>query len=190
MIRRLIVSAVCILVLFSFCQGSLADERVVFVDMERLFSEFDKTKMADNQLKKQAQEFAEERQKMIDEATDLRDEVNELRAQASDEALSEEAREDTKKQAEDKLVDFRKKEEEIKQFNKLRAKQLEDQGKRMRENIVEEITSTVVRYARNNGYIAVVDSSAQSMNSISTVLYVDSRYDVTDAIIALLNGSD
>lgn len=187
MIARLTIATMAALVLMAFCQGAMADERIVFVDMERLFNEFDKTKMADSQLKKQAQEFAEERQKMIDAATALRDEFNELRSQAGDEALNEEAREEKKQQAEEKLVEFRNKEQEINEFNKLRAKQLEDQGKRMRENIVEEISSTVTRYARNNGYIAVIDSSAKSINSISTVLYVDSRYDVTDAIIALLN---
>ncbi len=171
----------------SFAVTATALERVVFINMERVFTEFDKTQMADAQLKRQAREFAEERDVMVREAEAIRDEFNELRSQAMDEALSEAAQEELKAAAEDKLVEFRQKEQEINEFNQLRAKQLEDQGRRMRENIVTEIQSVINRHARNNNHIAVIDSSAQSLNAIDTVLYVDSRYDITEEIIAILN---
>jgi outer membrane protein len=188
--RNLTMMLFATMLLVGSLASARADERIVFVNMEKVFEEFDKTKLADAQLKKQAREFAQERETMIQEANKLRDEFNELRSQGADEALSEEAREEKKASAEDALIKFREKEQEINEFNRLRAKQLEDQGKRMRENIVEEISSTITRYARNNGYIAVLDSSAQSMNAIDTVIYVDSRYDVTADIIALLNKTE
>lgn len=190
MMKRCVCFIAFAIVLFGLVGAAQAVEGIVFVDMEKVFNEYDKTQMADSQLKKQAKKFSEERQEMIAEVEELREQFNTLRQEARDEALSEEAREEKKKEAEDTLVELRKKEDEIKEFNKLRSKQLEDQGKRMRESIVEEIANTISKYARNEGYRAVVDSSAKSMNAIDSVMYVDSRYDVTDEVIGLLNQTE
>ncbi len=179
----------CVIAIFAVCAAGSAhaDERIVFVDMERVFNEYDKTQMADAQLKKQAEKFAEERDVMIAEVKKIQEECDELRASAMDEALSENAREEKSRLAEERLIEVQQKKDEVKRFSQLRSKQLEDQGKRMRKNIVEEIDHTVSTFARNNGFIAVIDSSAKSINAIKVVMYVDSRYDVTDDVIVLLN---
>lgn len=184
---RRFISFIVVAMVFAAINSADALERVAFIDMERVFQEFHKTQLADAQLKRQAREFAQERDVLVQAAEALRDEHNELRSQAMDPAISDEAREELMEQVEDKLVEFREKENEINEFNQLRAKQLEDQGRRMRENIVEEIQSVINRHARNSNHIAVIDSSAQSMNAIDVVLFVDSRYDITDEIIQILN---
>ncbi len=185
---RKFISFIAVALVFSAIQSADALERIAFIDMERVFQEFHKTQLADAQLKRQAREFAQERDVLVEQAEALRDEHNELRSQAMDPAISDEAREDIMVQVEEKLVEFREKENEINEFNQLRAKQLEDQGRRMRENIVEEIQSVINRYARNNNHIAVIDSSSQSLNAIDVVLFVDTRYDITDDVIELLNN--
>ena len=89
--------------------------------------------------------------------------------------------------AEEKLVELREQESTIRRFDESRRKQLEDQGRRMRKRIVEEIQSLIRTYARNEGIYAVLDISGQSLNGIPLVLYADNRVDITDDILEQLN---
>jgi Skp family chaperone for outer membrane proteins len=75
----------------------------------------------------------------------------------------------------------------IRRFDETRRKQLEDQSRRMRQRIVEEITQTVEQYARDKGLLSVVDSSGHSLNGVPVVLFADAKLDITDEIIDLLN---
>lgn len=164
-----------------------AESQVVFVSMERTFAEFYKTKLADEQLKKQAEEFNTERKKLTTDLEKFQEEFNVLREESQDVALSEDARAQKRNAAEEKLVELRDMETRIRRFDEARQKQLDDQSRRMRKRIVEEIRATIQTYARTQGYRAVLDSSAMSLNGVETLLYTDVKGDITDAVIEMLN---
>ncbi len=164
-----------------------ATGRTVFLDLERVFSSFNKTQAADAQLKRQAEEFNEERRKMIAELQAMDEEHTTLREEALNEALSPQVRQARETDAEEKLAELRAKEDQIRRFDELRTKQLEDQGRRMRRNIVEEVRTRITEYSRDQGYVAVIDASGQSLNGVPNVLYFDPRHDITDEVIDLLN---
>ncbi len=163
------------------------DTRIVFINLDRVFNEFYKTQLADAQLKEQAEEFNEERSRLIAEYENLTERFNEAREAAQDSALSETVRSERRNEAETLLVEVREFEGRIQNFDQTRRQQLEEQGRRMRSRIVDEIQEEIRRYARSQGYQAVIDSSGQSLNAIESVLYVESRLDIADAIIELLN---
>jgi outer membrane protein len=167
--------------------GAWAQDRIVFADLERVFNEFDKTQLADAQLKKQAGEFQQEREGMVEELETMRERFNVIREEARNEALSESVRTERRNEYEEMALEIKELEVKIRRYDELRAKQLEDQGRRMRKGIVEEIQTAIQSIARQNGYAAVLDRSGQSLNGIEAVLYVDPRYDITDAVIAELN---
>jgi len=164
-----------------------ADEPIVFVNMERAFSEFYKTKLADEQLKKQAEEFNEERKKLTADFEKLQEQFNILRDEAQNTALSEDARALKRSAAEEKLIETRDTETRIRRFDEARQKQLDDQTRRMRKRIVDEIRTVIQTYARTQGLSTVIDSSGQSFNGVELVLYQDVRSDITDAILEQLN---
>jgi len=174
-----------------FCAATLvgraADQKMVFINLDRAFNEFHKTKLADAQLKEQAEEFNEERRKLIADFEKLQEEFNALRDAAQDTALSEAVKTTKRDEAEDKLVELREFENRIRRFDEARRKQLDDQSRRMRKRIVDEILQTAQNYARVQGYQAVLDSSAQSMNGVEVVVYLDTRLDITDQVLDQLN---
>lgn len=164
-----------------------ADVKIAVVNLDRAFSEYYKTKLADAQLKQQADEFNEERKKLIDEYDKLQQEFNKLRDEAQNIALSETVRSAKRDEAEDKLIELRDYESRIRRFDETRRKQLDDQSRRMRKRLVDEILQTVNNYAKVQGFQLVMDSSAQSLNGVEAVLYVDPKLDITDDVLTELN---
>lgn len=167
--------------------GQALDGRIVFVNLDEVFNEFYKTKLADAQLKEQAEEFSEERGKLVEEYEGLNERFTAAREAAQDVALSEDARNRQRNEAEELLIEIRDFEARIQRFDTTRRQQLEEQGRRMRTRIVSEIQEEIRRYARSQGFHAVIDSSGQSLNAVEMVLYVDSRIDITAAILDILN---
>jgi outer membrane protein len=164
-----------------------ADTRIVFVNMDRIFNEFYKTKLADTQLKEQASQVMDERKKLQSDFEKLQADFNKLRDDAQNAALTEEVRAQRRTSAEEKLVEVRDYEQKIRRFDDTRRKQMEDQSRRMRKRIVDEIRDTIQTYARNQMFSAVLDTSGQTLNGIETVLYTEPRMDVTGEIIDVLN---
>ena len=189
------ISSVGLFLMLALCllpaAGSFAAEQtIVFVDMNKLFDGFYKTKVADGKLKERADEFNDERKGIVDDAKKLEDEFNALREDAQNTALSSEVREQKRNQAEDKLIEIREYESKLRRFDESRKKQLDDQSRRMRKDIVEEIRTAIQTYARSQGVSAVLDSSGQSLNGVEQVLYTDGKVDITEGVLDLLNKGE
>lgn len=162
-------------------------ESIAFVDMERVFSSYHKTEKADTELKKRAEEFNEGRNELIEELREMESEFNAVREEAQDETLTEEARERKRGEAETMLVSMREKEQELQTFEKSRRQELEEQGRRMRTRIVDDIRDILKNYALERGLVTVVDSSGPSLNQIPVFMYTDEDLDVTADILTILN---
>ena len=163
------------------------DEKIAFIDLDKVFNEYYKTKLADKQLKEQAKDFNEEREGLLAEYEDLQGVFNTAREDAQNTALSEEVRNSKRNEAEEKLIELREFENKIRNFDTSRKKQLEDQSRRMRKRIVEEIRQNIQTFARNQGYDAVLDSSGESFNGVPMIVYHDEKLDITAEMIDLIN---
>ncbi len=163
------------------------EQRFAFIDMDRVFNEFYKTQLADAQLQERAEEFNEERRRMIAEYEELQESFSVAREDAQSTALSEEVRRQRRSEAEEKLIELREMETRIQSFDESRRKQLEDQGQRMRNRLVNEIQDVIRNYAKAEGYHVVIDSSGQSLNAIELILYVDEETDISEPVIETLN---
>ena len=189
------IRSVGVLLMLALCLLPVADswaaeQTIVFVDMNKLFDGFYKTKVADGKLKERADEFNNERKAIVDEAKKMEDEFNALREDAQNTALSSEVREQKRNKAEDKLIEIREYESKLRRFDESRKKQLDDQSRRMRKDIVEEIRTAIQTYARGQGFSAVLDLSGQSLNGVEQVLYTDGKVDITESVLDLLNKGD
>ena len=166
---------------------SAVEQRIVFVNMEKVFSEYYKTKLADAQLKTQADSFKDERKKIVDDFQIKQDKFNKLREEAQNQALSADARSKKQSEAEDMLVDIRDTEAKIRRYDDQKQKELDEQSRRMRKDIVAEIREQLSTYARSQGYSAVFDASGDSMNLVPFTLYNDPTADITEAVVGLVN---
>ena len=178
-----------ITVMPSVVQGETSLD-IAFLDMEQVFSEYVKTQKADARLKEQAEEFNSDRNAKLEVLRELEESFNATRDEAQDQTLSQEARERKRSEAEEMLNDLRENEKEIRKFEEIKRKELEEQGRRMRKRIVDEIDTIVDQFAKERNLFAIVDSSGPSLNRIPVFLYTDEKFDVTDEIVAQLNREE
>lgn len=181
--RNLWILSLLVFLLGSTWAGA-ADQTIAFVNLDRVFNEHPKTKKADAQLKEQADLVMKDRKDMIAAYEKLQEDFNDAREAAQNPAFSEEKRDTKRTEAEDTLVALREQEAKVRRFDESRRKQLDEQSRRMRKGIVEEIRTLINDYASKQGYTTVLDSSGQSFNTVEIVLYVDPKVDITEAIIA------
>jgi outer membrane protein len=167
--------------------ASAVDGGTVYVNLNKVFDEFYKTKLADAQLKEQADQYKEERTKLVDDFKKLQDDFKAARDEAQNTALNEEARNTRRTEAEEKLVELREMENKIRRFEESRRRQLDEQTRRVRTKLVDEIKEVLAKLAREKGYGAVIDASGENLNGVSTILYYDSKADITDLLVDLLN---
>jgi Skp family chaperone for outer membrane proteins len=101
------------------------------------------------------------------------------------------ASKDEKAQERDsKISETKGLEKEISDFRQTREKQIQDELKRMRDAIVDEIMKVVNDQVRAANYDIVFDRSGFSVNNIVPVLlYSRDNYDFSDSVITKLNSS-
>ena len=164
-----------------------AAERIVFVDLEHLFNEFYKTRLAKSKVDLQKKDIEAERQVMLDEITQISEEVDVLKKEARDTTLAQEIRDQKRILFEERLLELRDKQKEVQEFQDRRSKQMQDQVARMSQTIMDEIRQTIVEYAKREGLQAVIDSS-QRKAAIGVFIYVHSDADISAENLAVLNS--
>jgi outer membrane protein len=166
---------------------SLAEEKIVFIDLERVFNEFYKTQLAKSKMDVQQQDIEAERNVLVDEMTAINTEVDTLRKDARDTTLTDEIRDSKRIQYEEQLLNLRAKQKELDEFTTRRQQQLQAQVSRMSQTIMDEIRQEVIGYAKMKGVSAVIDSSTRRA-AIGVFIYTHPDVDITDAILAELNS--
>jgi outer membrane protein len=195
--KRLLRKIVPLLLLVSLMGGSAcAQSRIATVELRKVFDGYWKTKQADAALKDRAADIDKDHKNMIDDWKKAKDEYQTLLTEANNQTLSFEEREKRKKTAEDKLKQIKDSEEQITQYERQARTTLEEQKKRMRDSIVEEIRAAVNSKAKSAGYALVIDAGAESGNGNAAAgtpgtpvfLYVNSENDITEAVLSQLNA--
>ncbi len=186
--RKLTVLSI-IFSLFTAISGFCADQKLAVVDMEKLFQSYYKTKIADADIKKQAEIFKDYSDKLNDSLVKLQDEFKELRDAAQNIALSEAERENKRVAAQDKYRQLKEKEAELKQYNAEKQNQLKDIYEEKRNNILKEISETIRKYCQPLGISIVFDSSGKTLNNIPSIIYKLPEMDITEIILKEINKS-
>lgn len=163
--------------------------KVAVVDLQKAFNEYYKTKDAEANLKDRMGSIQKEQQEMMGDYQKTVDEINKLRESTEDKTLAEAAREEKKKALQTKIQDAANMERKIQEFRTTRARQFEDQSRRMRQGIIEEIIKIVNDTGAKEKYSLVLDKSGLSMNGTSVLLYSSDVKDLTDDVIKTINAS-
>jgi outer membrane protein len=180
---------VLLTLLLALPAAAQTSSKICVIDLQKVFTEYYKTKEADGRLKeilgnfqKDYQEMLSDYQKSVDEATKLRDDVN-------NSTLSKEMRDEKGKALQIKVQDVKNMERKLQEFDVTRRKQLEDQSSRMRKNIVDEITKVINDMGAKESYNLIFDRSGVTLNGTATVLYANGLRDITDDVIKVMNAS-
>ena len=162
------------------------DPGIVFVDMNRIFKEYNKTKDAEAKVN-DAKNVAK---KEYDDRTDVYkkrlDEINRLNAQLDVPALTAAAKKAKATERDDKIATIKELEKEINDFRTTREKQLQEQATQMRTDIVNEITREVASLNTASRSM-VYDRSGQTTNGLPLVIIAPPRADMSTEVASALN---
>ena len=166
-----------------------AQGKVGIIDLRKVFDDYHKTRTADARLKDQAADLDKERKAMMDQYQKSTDDYKAALDGANDQAVSVDEREKRKKTAESKLLDIKKLEQDIGQFDRQARTTLEEEQRKLRDKILVEIRNVINARAKAAGYTLVVDSAAESINKTPVVMYTTGENDLTTSVLAELNAN-
>jgi Skp family chaperone for outer membrane proteins len=159
-----------------------------FVDMNRIFKEYRKTKEGETKINEARNAAKKEYDARADAYKRALDEINGLNKQLDAPALSANVKTQKAKERDDKIANIKKMEQEINDFRREREKQLQDQALRLRSEIVREITAKINELDRS-GNDFILDRSGQSLNGVSVLMFVPANADMSERVISALNGT-
>src|SRR5215470_18720649 len=178
-----------VVLLLSWMSGSaLAQGRIATIDLRKVFDNYWKTKQADAALKDRAADMEKEYKNMDEDWKKSKQDYQTLLNSANDQNVSLDEREKRKKTAEDKLKAIKETEDTISQYERQSRSTLDEQRRRMRDNILVEIRNVLNARAKSASYGLVVDTAAESVNNTPIVLYFNNDNDVTEEILKALNS--
>lgn len=166
-----------------------AQVKIATLDLKRAFEEYHKTKTADAALKERAADLDRERKTLLEAYQKAKEEYEKILQGTNDQAVSADERDKRKKAAEGKLLDLRAKEQEITQFDREARTNLEEQQRRMRDKVLEEIRAVITAKAKAGGFTMVLDTSTVDPRQPPVVLYTNGENDLTTAVLDQLNAT-
>ena len=161
--------------------------KIGYVDMERLFQNYYKTFRDDAAFKKQKELFM---QAVADQGTKLellKKLVKEARERSVSIALSDEARAQARRDADDQERELAAKDRELRDFVREKNDQLGVKYMELRDTIVKELSAFVSDFGTRTQHELILDVSGLTRNAIPAVVYFDKSKDVTEAILTDLN---
>jgi outer membrane protein len=141
-----------------------AADKFAYIDLSRTFSEYNKTKGYDKTLTDKEKVYTDERNKKVADLKAFQDKLSLL----------------NEKQREAKGAELQAKVKDFQDYDRQKQAELrKDQEERMKE-ILKDIEEAVKKYSEKEGYTLVFNDRV--------LVYQTKSMDITDEIIAILNG--
>jgi outer membrane protein len=167
-----------------------AQMKVGTIDMQKVFTAYYKTHDAEDKLKDAQKAYKEELDQRMDAYKKNLDGINKLNEEINKPEQSSASKDQRAQERDSKISETKGLEKEISDFRATREKQIQDQLKRMRDEIVDEIMKVVNDQVKAQNYDIVFDRSGFSANNIVPVLlYSKENYDFSESVITKLNAS-
>jgi Skp family chaperone for outer membrane proteins len=160
--RGVVIAGVILGITLLFSQAYAAD-KFAYVDLSKIFAEYNKTKDYDKVLEGKENVYEAERNKKVDEVKQLQDKL---------ELLSD-------KEKEAKTKDLQEKFKTLQEFDRQQQTDLrKEQDEKMRE-ILKDIEGPVKQYSEKEGYTMVFNDRV--------LVYQTKSMDISDKIIEIIN---
>jgi Skp family chaperone for outer membrane proteins len=181
--------ALCALFLVTASAPAAESGRQAMVDLKKVFEKYWKTEQADVKLKERATDLDKKRKDMVEDYQKSTEEYKKLLDSANDQAVSVEERDKRKKSAETKLLELREIEQSVQTFDRQARTVMDEEKRRMRDNILGEIRAVINTKAKAAGFTLVFDTAAQTINDTPVILYTNGQDDITEEVLTQLNAT-
>lgn len=173
--------------LLQFTAGA-AEQKIAIIDLQGVFTNFFKTKIADAAIRDEAGALDKDRKALTDQYQKITEDYKKALEDASNQAISADERDKRKKAAEGKLIDINDLEQQIKQFDRTARGNLEEKQRMARDKILVQIKSVVAAKAQAGKYTLVLDTAGEGLSRTSVVFYNNGENDITAEVLKALNA--
>ena len=162
--KRIVICSLGIVLSLAFLSGpAFAVDKFAYVDLSKIFSEYNKTKDYDKVLEEKEGVYTTERDKKVSEIKQLQDKMNLL----------------SDKEKETKKPDFESRVKSLDEFDRQKQTDLrKEQDEKMKE-ILKDIETAIKEYSEKENYTMVFNDRV--------LVYQVKTLDISDKIIAILN---
>ena len=175
------------LILFACSATLCAQQKIAVVDIQKIFSGYDKTKALELKINEQVKVYQEYAAKLLQEYRTIESECKRLRDDSMNLTLSEAERESRKRSFISKSEELKRKELEINEYNRSRQKLLKEQFDKKRAEVIAEIRQVISNKCMLEGWTMALDKSGVTLNDMPVVLYSVSSVDITKSVLDDLN---
>jgi outer membrane protein len=181
------ISLLAAILLFGGAGFAKAEVKFGTVDMNRVFSEYYKTKDAQSKYTDAEKAANDDLNGRVETLKTGMKEISQLNADLQKSDLSKDEVDAKKKDLQTKVAAARTLDREIADYRSAKQKNLQDQFLRMRKDIVDDIMKAVTDLVKSKGYDIVFDKSGLSAGAVPIVLYSRDDLDFSQDVIASLN---
>lgn len=169
--------------------AGFANAQVKFatVDMNRVFSEYYKTKDAQAKYADAEKAANDDLNGRVETLKASMKDISQLNTDIQKPDLAKDDADAKKKDLQAKVAAARALDKEIADYRSSKQKGLQDQFLRMRKDIVDDIMKTVNDLVKAKGYDIVFDKSGLSAGAVPVVLYSRDDLDFSQDVITALN---
>ena len=161
--------------------------KLLVVDMAKLYDTHYKTLEQNTKLQSDDQKANEEVAKMNTEGNSLVEEYKGLNEQSNNPALTAEAKAKAAGEAQKKLEAIQQKQNEVRTFIQNTQRSLQQRLQTFRSLMLEEISKTAIEVAKRKGGTLLLDKAGPTLIGVSSVVYFDPAYDITDEVAKEIN---
>ncbi len=162
---------------------------IVTVSMQRLFDGYYKSREANQRLESIREQAVEEAREKEKELQGMADQIRALQEELQNPVLSESGRQQKQNELQQIAERGRAKQQEFQQWQQQTMNNLNQRSQEIRRTLIDEIIKVVNEVALKD-HVAdlVLDTSDILGGGVPTVLYADSKLDITAKVLARLNA--
>lgn len=172
---------------FSLAAQAQPAVKILIVDMAKIYDGHYKTLEQNAKIQADDQKAQEEVDKMNKEGNVLVEEYKTLNDQANNPALTAEAKSKSQNEAQRKLEAIQLKQREVQTFIQNTRNSLQQRLQTFRSLMLEEISKIATEVAKRRGATLLLDRAGPSLIGISSIVYSDPAYDITDEVMKEIN---
>ncbi|MDR0428674.1 MAG: OmpH family outer membrane protein [Puniceicoccales bacterium] len=181
--KFLLIAVVAVFYSVGLGAQNLPPLSVLTVDMAKVYNGYEKAERSREQFQKAVEKAQDEMRTMLDEGVKMAKELQEVREKMDNPALSDNARNKFRKQAEDLEEKVHKKEVEVNQFRQETDRELSQRREEFVSRHIDEIKKVIKAIAEKRGANIVLNSTGMEL------LYYEDQFDITGHVLKVLNKS-
>ena len=187
--KRIFGKLLVLFALVSVVSAGAETQRFAVVNLEKVFREYYKSRIAEDAIKQQAEVYRNYLVKQNSQLIQLKRESEQLQKDAQNPALAEAERTKLGAEAVVKAREVAAREAELQVYAAEGTRIMREMEQKKREEIMADIYKEIDRRAAAEGFNFIFDSSGKTLNEQPMVLRFPASCDLTEVVIRELNRS-